>query len=145
MSETIPAELRRQVAQRDRDRCSYCQTSEANSGIPMSIDHIIPVAEGGPTTLENLCLACRRCNEFKGKRTDAIEPVSGERCPLFDPIRQNWNDHFTWSPDGIEMEGKTQIGRATIGALRTNNPIVCAARRRWVLSGWHPPKDSAQD
>jgi len=139
MSEYITADLRRQVAA--RDRYAYCQTSEANSGIPMTIDHIIPIAVGGPTTLDNLCLACRSCNEAKGKRTIAVDFLSGQDCALFKPLEQNWNDHFTWSPDGVEIEAKTPIGRATIAALRMNNPVICAARRRWVLSGWHPPKD----
>lgn len=141
MSVYVSVKLRSQVAARDQNRCAYCQTSEANSGLPMTIDHIIPVAEGGSTTLENLCLACRSCNEAKGKRTAAIDPVSGENCLLFNPLQQNWNNHFSWSLDGIELEAKTQIGRTTIAALRMNNSIVCAARRRWVLSGWHPPQD----
>lgn len=141
MAGYISVELRRQITTRDCDRCTYCQTSQANSGIPMSIDHIIPVAEGGPTTLENLCLACRSCNEAKGKRTVAVDPLSGESYPLFNPLQQNWNSHFAWSPDGIEIAAKTPIGRATVAALRMNNPVIRAARRRWVLSGWHPPKD----
>ena len=86
MSVYISVELRRQVAARDRNRCTYCQTSEVNSGLPMTIDHIIPIAQGGSTTLQNLCLACRRCNETKSKRTSAVDPVSGEICPLFNPL-----------------------------------------------------------
>jgi 5-methylcytosine-specific restriction endonuclease McrA len=38
-------------------------------GIPMVVDHIVPLAAGGSSTSENLCLACYRCNEFKGPRT----------------------------------------------------------------------------
>ncbi len=138
MSEYISAKLRSQVAERDGDRCAYCQTSEANSGIPLSIDHVLPVAKGGQTTLDNICLACRTCNEAKGKRIGGVDPLSGQDCPLFNPIKEPWDQHFAWSAEGIDVEGKTAVGRATVEALRINNPIR-AARRRWVLSGWHPP------
>ena len=46
-------------------------------GIPMVVDHIIPLVAGCSSTLENLCLACYRCNEFKGSRTEAPDPHDG--------------------------------------------------------------------
>jgi 5-methylcytosine-specific restriction endonuclease McrA len=55
----------------DRHRCCYCLTSEANSGIPMTYDHILPRSKGGATTFENLCLACRTCNEYKSDTMQA--------------------------------------------------------------------------
>jgi 5-methylcytosine-specific restriction endonuclease McrA len=35
----------------------------------MEIDHIIPVSQGGDSTLDNLVTACRRCNRKKAART----------------------------------------------------------------------------
>ncbi|MEW5859107.1 MAG: HNH endonuclease [Cyanobacteriota bacterium] len=141
MSAYIPESLRNQIADSDRGRCCYCLTSEANSGIPMTHDHIQPVSKGGETSFENICLACRSCNEFKGDSTEAIDPLTGETVPLFNPRTQIWSDHFTWSPDSTRVEGLTVIGRATIVRLRMNNPVIIAARRRWAVSGWHPPTD----
>lgn len=46
--------------------------------MPMTIDHIQPVSKGGLNTLENLCLACRTCNEYKSDTTEAINPLTGE-------------------------------------------------------------------
>jgi hypothetical protein len=46
-----------------------------------------------------------------------------------------------WNPDGTKVEGLTTIGRATIVRLRMNNQVIVVARRRWVISGWHPPSD----
>lgn len=43
----IPEDLRHRIRQADRNRCAYCLTSEANSGIPLTIDHIQPLAKGG--------------------------------------------------------------------------------------------------
>lgn len=141
MSAYIPESLRTQIAATDRHRCCYCLTSEANSGIPMTHDHIQPRSKGGETTFENICLACRSCNEFKADSTGSIDPVTGESVPLFNPRTQIWSDHFAWIPDGTRVEGLTAIGRATIVALRMNNPVIIVARTRWAISGWHPPAD----
>ncbi|MBD2361453.1 HNH endonuclease [Anabaena minutissima FACHB-250] len=141
MSKYIPESLKTQIAAIDKGRCCYCLTSEANSGIPMSYDHIQPRSKGGETTFNNLCLACRSCNEFKADATAAIDPLSGETTPLFNPRQQRWSEHFSWNYDATKVEGLTTIGRATIVCLRMNNPVIVVARRRWAISGWHPPDD----
>lgn len=103
------------------------------------MDHIEPLARGGDTSFENLCLCCRPCNEFKSDAVDVVDPAIGERVSLFHPRRQAWADHFTWSADAARIEGLTPTGRATIIALRMNRPMLVTARRRWFLAGWHPP------
>jgi hypothetical protein len=142
MSAYISASLREQVRQTDRAQCCYCQTQEANSGIPLSFDHILPRSKGGETTFDNLCLACRACNEFKSNSTEGINLLTGVNVVLFNPRSQKWSDHFEWSEDGTKVEGKTSTGRATVVTLRMNHTAIVAARRRWALSGWHPPKDA---
>jgi len=107
----------------------------------MTYDHILPVSKGGETSFENVCLACRSCNEFKSDSTNAVDSLTGETMPLFNPRLQRWNQHFVWSSDGTRVEGITAIGRATVVRLRMNNPVIVVARRRWVISGWHPPID----
>ena len=135
----IPKPLREQVRTRAEHRCEYCQTSEWLSGIRCEIDHIIPLARDGPTTAENLCLACPSCNGHKQAKTHAVDPESGERVPLFHPRRQRWSDHFAWSEDGVVIAGLTACGRATIKALNLNHPLIVAARSIWVGAGRHPP------
>jgi len=137
----LPESLRAQLDEADRRRCAYCLTSEANSGLPMTHDHIQPLSKGGETTFGNLCLACRLCNEFKADLTRADDPLTGELTPLFNPRAQQWAEHFAWSTDGTHLVGLTPTGRATIIALRMNNPTILAARRRWAMGGWHPPAD----
>ena len=56
--------------------------------MPLTLDHIIPVAKGGNTTFANLCLACRPCNQFKGILTAAENPLTGELASLFNPRLQ---------------------------------------------------------
>lgn len=139
MAVYIPESVKKQIVNSDKNRCCYCLTTEANSGIAMTHDHIQPISKGGKTSFENVCLACRACNEFKGNSTETLDPLTGETFPLFNPRQQEWSDHFAWSIDSTKVESLTAIGRATVVGLRMNNQVIVAARKRWVISGWHPP------
>jgi hypothetical protein len=46
-----------------------------------------------------------------------------------------------WDESSVFLIGSTVIGRATILALNMNNPLIVAARHRWVSVGWHPPQE----
>ncbi len=105
----IPDSIRQQVAERAHYRCSYCQ-APAQVGIPMVVDHIIPLSAGGHSEIENLCLSCYRCNEFKGPRISAADPVTQQTVAFFNPNTQTWTDHFTWSKDSLRMIGLTAVG-----------------------------------
>ena len=136
----IPQTLRQKVAEDAMHRCGYCLTIQEFTAMPMQIEHIIPISSGGNSSEDNLWLSCPVCNGHKATKTSAIDPVSNREVPLFHPRRQTWEDHFEWSEDGIEIVGRTDIGRATVQALQVNNPNFLRARKRWVLAGWHPPK-----
>ncbi len=56
----IPTELRRAVFERDGGYCVECGGS-----FDLQYDHILPVARGGATTLQNLQLLCADCNRSK--------------------------------------------------------------------------------
>jgi len=56
----IPTELRRAVFERDGGRCVEC-----GGAFDLQYDHILPVAHGGATTLQNLQLLCADCNRRK--------------------------------------------------------------------------------
>jgi hypothetical protein len=135
----LPVDLRDRLLEADDHRCAYCQKTEANTGQPMTTDHIIPQAQDGETTFGNLCFACRRCNEFKGSAVRARDPLIGEVVALFHPRQQMWADHFQWNEPGELIVGLTAVGRATVIALNMNNPVIVDARRRWIGVGWHPP------
>ena len=135
----VSASLRLLVLERDEYRCVYCLTTQENSGEQLQIDHIIPVASGGTSTRDNLCSCCAKCNNNKWTKTQAIDPLTNERVPLFHPLQQNWPDHFAWDQSGTLIVGLTPSGRATVNALQLNNATIVRARRRWVEVGWHPP------
>jgi Domain of unknown function (DUF222)/HNH endonuclease len=56
MGRALPAKLRTAVEERDR----VCQVPTCDTSIGLEIDHIIPFAEGGPTTFQNLVRLCKR-------------------------------------------------------------------------------------
>ncbi|MCP4353686.1 MAG: HNH endonuclease [Desulfobacterales bacterium] len=134
----IPIAIRNQVAELAGHRCSYCRSPEW-AGVPMVVDHIIPLAAGGSSDIENLCLSCYRCNEFKGARQEGIDPFTGSRVSLFKPRVQVWSAHFTWSKNGLRVIGLTACGRVTAETLHLNNPHLIQARQIWILVGLHPP------
>jgi hypothetical protein len=57
----IPEAVRRAVFRRDGGRCARCGRAEL-----LQFDHVIPVALGGASTVENLQLLCAPCNREKG-------------------------------------------------------------------------------
>ena len=141
MSRGASQELRERVRKTASDRCGYCLCRQEYVPGVLEIDHIVPKATGGTDEEENLWLACRMCNHAKGVQTHGIDPQSRNRVRIFDPRRQSWSRHFRWSDDGLSVLGRTACGRATVLALRLNNPIAITVRRKWAEVGWHPPTD----
>ena len=138
----VSKELCRRVAQDAAHRCGYCLSSEVVTGTPLTIEHLIPHALGGPTEIGNLWLACWSCNLSKGARISALDPQSGRSVRLFNPREQIWNEHFAWEDSGVRILGKTEIGRATVEALRLNRPVVMDRETGLGGGGLHPPKTS---
>ena len=131
--------MRQQLLEEADYRCGYCLSTEVLSGIPLTVDHILPIASGGSDEIDNLWMACRPCNEIKGVQTESKDVESGETVPLFNPRFQSWREHFEWDETGTIIIGKTSIGRATLSALGLNRDLLVKARSRWVAAGWHPP------
>ena len=137
----IPAAVQLHVRTAGGHRCGYCLSPQRLLPWELEIEHMQPVAHGGTDAEENLWLSCRACNSFKGPQTHAYDPVTNRRVQLFNPRRQKWSRHFTWSPDGTHIIGLTASGRATVIALKLNSIFAVVARHEWVSAGWHPPQD----
>jgi 5-methylcytosine-specific restriction endonuclease McrA len=45
--------------------CEYCHASEAWQYVEFTMEHLVPIAAGGETALDNLALACFSCNRRK--------------------------------------------------------------------------------
>jgi hypothetical protein len=107
----------------------------------LEIEHIVGKTRGGTDDENNLWLACRLCNNYKGIQDDGLDSETGQIVRLFNPRHQKWSDHFSWSADGTRVLGQTPCGRATVLSLQMNNLISIMVRREWVAAGWHPPSD----
>jgi hypothetical protein len=138
MSSVSPS-IRQQVISDAKQCCEYCQTQQRLIGMPLVIDHITPRSTGGSHDRVNLAASCYRCNEFKGAKTNAIDPLTNELVSLFNPRQQTWIEHFVWIEEGTRIAGLTAIGRATVDALQLNNQYVLESRRIWGAENWHPP------
>jgi hypothetical protein len=132
---------RQQIFAAANHRCEYCRTSRRVMGIPLVIDHILPLSLGGDDEPGNLAAACYRCNEFKWAKTHDLDSATGELAPLFHPRQQIWSEHFEWVNGGTHIAGLTPTGRATVAALRLNNEYVVESRALWIARDWHPPDD----
>lgn len=138
----LSAELDRRIRESARHRCGYCLSPQHLVMARLTIEHIIPLVEGGSNEEDNLWLSCSLCNSHKADKVTAIDPPTGERVPLFNPRFEVWAEHFRWTEDGLQIEGLTPTGRATALALHLNDdPIRLEVRRHWVRAGWHPPTD----
>jgi 5-methylcytosine-specific restriction endonuclease McrA len=140
MSRYISEEVKARVRKEAKEQCGYCRSLQKYVLGILEIEHIIPQALGGTDDEENLWLACRLCNSYKGVQIHAKDPVTGTIVALFNPRKQNWSEHFTWTENGAYIVGITPCGRATIEALQLNNKIAVAVRQAWVSAGWHPPE-----
>jgi hypothetical protein len=136
---SISTRQRRQVAERAGRRCEYCLSPADYAPNPFAVEHIMPRVRGGKSQLSNLAYSCQACNNHKYIHTEALDPVSGETVPLYDPRRHHWRDHFTWNEDSVRIVGLTPIGRAAIDRLRLNRPSVVNLRRLLLAFGLHPP------
>lgn len=133
----ISRKLRATVIQRANNRCEYCGLSQAGQEATFHIDHVVPRSAGGPTTTENLALACVSCSLRKESRQSAIDTELGEEAALFNPRLQNWNDHFSWV--GERVVPKTSVGRATVSALALNRGLILAIQAEEIVRQRHPP------
>lgn len=123
------------VVRRAGSRCEYCHAPQRVVGYRLEREHIVPLARGGVTVLDNLALACRGCNAAKAAQVEALDPRTRRLVQLFNPRTQGWADHFRWSRDGTRVIGRTAVGRATVVALRMNDEFRVVARVHWRREG----------
>lgn len=116
----VPAELRRIVRERAGERCEYCLIPQLLTLKSHQVDHVIAEKHGGATTPENLCLACVLCNQRKGTDVATIHLPTQTLVMLFNPRRDEWNEHFRLR-DGL-IEGRTLMGEVTAEFLQFNSP-----------------------
>jgi 5-methylcytosine-specific restriction endonuclease McrA len=103
---------RANIYARDDFICQYCGTKPASSDL--TFDHVIPVAQGGRKSWENIVTCCVSCNRAKGGRTPteakmrlirpAKRPTRAPALRLTIGLRNtpdSWRDYLYWN---VELE-----------------------------------------
>ena len=80
---------RRNIFKRDKFTCQYCGAQP--TGDELTIDHVLPRAQGGQSTWENCVLACMSCNHGKANRT----PEQSNLRLRKPPIRPEWSPAYS--------------------------------------------------
>ena len=80
------------IFSRDGFMCQYCGGRPSRSGLHLA--HVIPRAQGGRTTWENVVCCCVSCNRRKGGRTPAQAGIPLRRKPR----RPRWTPLMNVSP-----------------------------------------------
>lgn len=132
--EIIPKGLRKEVADRAKDRCEYCLMPSALATYKLQVDHIIPEKQKGPTTSDNLALACKPCNCKKGYSVVRYYYESSKAVMLYNPRKQAWADHFELLNSG-EIKCLTETGTATAEVLDFNIQARIEFRERMISNG----------
>lgn len=97
---------------RDEFRCQYC--GEKFPASELTFEHVLPRAQGGKTTWENILSACGKCNLIKANRTPkqaGMKTLSQPREPTFYELRdkqlkfppnylhETWRDYLYWNSE----------------------------------------------
>ncbi len=142
---------KRAIRERANYLCEYCHSQERLSANRFTFDHIIPRSLGGSDDINNLALACRRCNERRYNFVAGIDLETQAIVPIYNPRQQRWEEHFIWIENGAVLQGITAIGRATCVRLDLNdtrypeNDSIRETRRFWIQAGLHPPSSDCLD
>lgn len=64
---------------RDEHKCQYC--GQRGGKTQLTLDHVIPIVQGGKKSWENIVTACKPCNQRKGGRTPSQAGMALVRKP----------------------------------------------------------------
>lgn len=142
MPEKVPSNVKKQVEERAKGCCEYCMAQVRYSQDYFSVEHIIPLVGGGTHSMDNLAFSCQACNSHKYISTEAIDSISGEMVPLFNPRNDSWKAHFRWDENFTNIIGVTSIGRATVLKLKLNREGLVNLREVLRTAKKHPPLQS---
>lgn len=129
----LASDVREYVRQRAQNRCEYCHKPEGYAAHKHQIDHIISQKHHGTDELNNLALACFRCNVSKGTDVAAYDPKTEQLVPFYNPRTQIWDEHF--KSDNAELIGLTPTGRVTVEIFQFNHPDQLETRQMLIEAG----------
>ena len=127
------------VRGRYRGCCGYCGVSEEDAGGELTIDHFVPIADGGDDRDDNLVYCCFRCNLYKS----AFSPTDRDRAGghvVLHPLRDDPTPHVRLDASSGLLDALTETGRFHITLLHLNRPALVAHRLRRRRAELHAAK-----
>jgi 5-methylcytosine-specific restriction endonuclease McrA len=91
---------RRNIFKRDRYTCQYCGRQPGSE--ELTIDHVLPRAQGGQSRWDNCVLACVTCNKQKANRTPCEAGLRLRK----EPVHPTWNPLYAAHETRIESWSK---------------------------------------
>lgn len=88
------------IVKRDKSMCQYC-AKKLSAGM-VTIDHVLPKAQGGTNTYINCVVACQACNNKKADRTPEqanMVLMKKPTHPVFTSLRNSINTNEQWHQD----------------------------------------------
>lgn len=92
---------------RDKNCCQYCARRLPSS--ELTLDHVIPVSQGGRKDWENIATCCFECNRRKGGKTPeqaGLRIIRSPKKPTFLPalrinlglsdVPESWRNYLYW-------------------------------------------------
>jgi HNH endonuclease len=123
------------VADRADYLCEYCLAPEELSGKEFQVEHVVPRKRGGGDSIDNLALACIRCNLSKATALQAAPHHGAAGVPLFNPRKGTWSECFSFDvrlqDQRVFIRGRNDTGRATVSRLKMNAAHATTARWKW--------------
>jgi hypothetical protein len=65
----------------------------------------------------------------------------GRTRSLYHPRHQLWSEHFAWSEDETQLEGRTTTGRTTVEVLHINRLQLVRLRGLWIKMDLFSPAE----
>jgi len=101
-------------------KCLHCggRLVVSIDGAPLSratIEHILPRAHGGTDALENLGLACARCNSEKGVRHDSRATFGGRLEEIVTALAARRSERWIPPSDAVRERHERLLARAEAG------------------------------
>lgn len=91
---------RKAVVKRDRSSCQYC--GKVLSAANITMDHVLPRAQGGGTSFLNCVVSCQPCNNKKGHQTPeqaGMPLLKKPQHPAFTSLRYVVDSTEFWHKD----------------------------------------------
>lgn len=82
---------RRNIFKRDHYTCQYCSARPGSE--ELTVDHVVPRAQGGVSSWENCVLACTACNKRKADRTPEEARMHLRKRPVRPAWKPLYADH----------------------------------------------------